>query len=226
MPTGLPLTDVTAWPNLTSASASPPAAECESDDVPAYARYKWMPVGVGIMAAGGSYPLMFAAISFTIEAVGLLLSPTPPNPTVLLYGIPIALAYIAIFGFVGICWSGFFALVVLPVFYLFAKSLKWRADFVTLGAICGGLVGFVSVLGLIWIPLVEATSMIRFDGLLFVFALGPACTTVLGQLGGRSGARRSIKLKEGSATRQASNRKCPTLHSIFAATPDLDHCLD
>ena len=34
----------------------------------------------------------------------------------------------------------------MPFFFLFVKSLKWRADFVSIAATCGGLVGFVAVL--------------------------------------------------------------------------------
>jgi hypothetical protein len=196
----LPFADSSIWPNVAGEAALPPGAVLENEDPPPYARYEWMPVAIGIMAAGGSYPIAFASVALLVTVVQLLWSTVTLNPvgTSVLSAIPLAILYGGMLGFIGSCWAGIVSLVVMPVFYLFVRSLKWRADFVSIAATCGGLVGFVAVLPFMLIPLVEARSELPIGGLLVAFAFGPAITTILGQLGGAWGARRAIRLKHES----------------------------
>jgi hypothetical protein len=196
MSTGLPFADLATWPDSAANSTTAPPAEPEISDLAPFARYEWMPVAIGIMAAGGAYPLLVSATSIVVFAIQMLWSTVTPNAVEPLSLIPLTMLYAIMLAFVGICWSGIATLVVMPIFYLFVKSLKWRADFVTLGAICGGLVGFLSVLPFMLFPLVAARGEMQVAALLLVFTMGPAATTVLGQLGGAWGAQRSDRLKD------------------------------
>jgi hypothetical protein len=170
----------------------PPSVLCDADARPPYARYEWTPVVLGIILAGGSYPIVAAACGVV---VGLAHSAWLafigfPLPYEELAIFPIAIItsfYCSIFG---MAWAGIACLVTLPVFYLFVRSLKLQANFLWLSAVGGGLVGLLAVLPIVVSLFLEsAVGPMEFG---IVFGIGPGLTTILGQIGGARGARRSI----------------------------------
>ena len=133
----------------------------------------WVLIGLGILLAGAGCGLFFC---FIFSPFWLFLLSA------------------GMVGSIGGIWTAFVSAMVLPLFYLFARSLRLRASFVWLGAIAGGLVGFVAIL-----PLWLTTTSRGFDSsivfLLFV-ALGPGLTTVFGQLGGAWGGQSAQRNRE------------------------------
>jgi hypothetical protein len=157
----------------------------------------WAHVGGGICVAGGAYPtvaLVLLLISeVLVEAVDYLLHPGWPAvfdlyevAEMLLNG-----AFFAVIGgVIGVFWTGIVSLIVVPLFYLFVRSMQLQASMARLGATCGGLVGFLAIGAVvIWMIVAEGPpqSWPRPSETLLMLALGPCLTTVLGQAGGAWG---------------------------------------
>jgi hypothetical protein len=159
--------------------------------------YNGPSIAFGIMLAGGAYPLVLTAIYLVVAFVFVAWSWVAGFP--IGTNLPEAVAFVfftilggAMAAIVGVVWAAFVSFVTLPVVYLFVRSLKLRGTLVGLGAISGGLVGFVVVLPLtLSLPWMGGSA----DGwtILIVFALGPGLTTVLGQLGGAWGGKRAMR---------------------------------
>jgi hypothetical protein len=154
----------------------------------------------GIMYAGAAYPIVVAVISIAFivaQIVASLNQMTPPRNLVELAIIPFFLVgYAALGSMLGIVWAGVLSMITLPVVYLFVRSLKLRGSLIWLGAVSGGLVGFVASLP-VTLSLPWALGRGAAFGEIFIaLALGPALATVLGQLGGAWGGWRAYKSSE------------------------------
>jgi hypothetical protein len=165
------------------------------------ARENWILVAAGICAAGAAYPallvMIFFALGLVVEVIAHLARPEPsifPQLVTIVPALIMGAAFALAAGCIGAVWSGFLSLIVVPVFYLFAKSLRLRANLVWLGAICGGLVGFVGVLPFLLGFRTSASA--DFMGMLLVAASGPCLTTVLGQLGGAWGGMHAERARK------------------------------
>jgi hypothetical protein len=141
-------------------------------------------VGVAIAFAGAAYPIVLV-IGWSIVALAL------SGMSVLEWdelGKGFAMLFVyAFFGaIVGFFWAGIVAFGILMLVQLFVRSLGLQVSIIPLGAFCGGLVGFIAVMPFIF--------LIRFDadllGLAVALAVGPALTTVMGQIGGAWGGSR------------------------------------
>jgi hypothetical protein len=160
--------------------------------------YDWARIGICIALAGGAYPLVLAAIWLAVGAVGYTHSviigdqsrPDFADAVSLLIAIGL---YAVVFGALGLLWSGLVSAVTLPLVYLFVWSLRLRGSIVRIGAFAGGLVGFICVapvtLGRPWI----SSNSSAWQTFLYLL-LGPALTTVLGQLGGAWGGSKSREI--------------------------------
>jgi hypothetical protein len=161
----------------------------------------WLLVAAGICLAGAFYPaivvLGFSFVGLAVETIDYLGNPQsnifPQLITLLPAVMMIGVAAVAA-GCIGAVWTGFLSVIVVPIFYLFARSLRLRASLVWLGAICGGLVGFVAVLP--FLLNFRGGSGADILGMLLVAAVGPGLTTVLGQLGGAWGGRQAQRNRE------------------------------
>jgi hypothetical protein len=155
----------------------------------------WLLVAAGICLAGGAYPVivasMFASIGLVVQLFVLLRQPSLAMGIYPFTWIPVIVTYFAgaaALAGVGVIWAGFVTVIVVPIFYLFARSLQLRANIIWLGAICGGLVGFVAVLPF-WL---NASFRNGVDHEFLIAALvGPGLTTILGQVGGARGGLRA-----------------------------------
>jgi hypothetical protein len=165
-------------------------ALCPSERVDAIS-YDWSRIGMGIVLAGGAYPIVVAAIGLALALIIALLN-SPYGAAVgegvgLVFGFAIYTVFAAL---VGILWSGLVTVLTLPIIYLFAWSLSLTTSIVRIGAFSGGLVGFICVL-----PLTLSVPWYDFGGdiwqVVFMITLGPMLTTILGQLGGAWGGSKS-----------------------------------
>jgi hypothetical protein len=144
-------------------------------------RKGWSSVALGIILAGGLYPIVLAILGV---AIGVILN--RPSIPELVAGTFFLLVYTFIAGLVGLVWTNVVVVVTLPAVLLVAWSLSLRGSIIGCGAFWGGLVGFVAV--------VPFMFMVPFgDNLVISLAMGPVLTTVLGQLGGAWGGRRALQ---------------------------------
>jgi hypothetical protein len=151
----------------------------------------------GIMLSGGVYPVVLAAIYLIAVLVFISWCLTTGYPigggasdvvAVLIY----LIVGSAIGSFVGVVWAAVASALTMPVVYLFLKSLKIRGSLVGLGAAYGGLVGFVAVLPVV-LSLPWTVGLDEAWAIAIIIALGPALTTILGQVGGAWGGRRAAR---------------------------------
>jgi hypothetical protein len=115
--------------------------------------------------------------------VGILFD--PPNVPGLIGTVVILTIYALISAVIGLIWTNVVVVATLPAVLLVTWSLGMRGSIVWCGAFWGGLVGFAAVL-----PFLLALPIA--DELIVSLAVGPALTTVLGQLGGAWGGQRAI----------------------------------
>jgi hypothetical protein len=107
--------------------------------------------------------------------------------------LPVLTLALGVFGAVpGMIWTALLSTITLPIVYLFVRSLKLRGSLVWLGAICGGLVGFLSVLPLI-LGLHLMNGLRDLWALLVILPLGPGLATITGQIGGAWGGRKAAE---------------------------------
>jgi hypothetical protein len=166
-------------------------------------RKGWPSVALGIIIAGGGYPLVLAAISLLIGIVFGM--PSVPD---LLSAVVFLLIYPIIWAPIGLVWTNVVVVMTLPAVFLVVWSLHLRGSILWCGAFWGGLVGFIAVL-----PIVFIVS--SGDNLIEILAMGPAITTMLGQLGGAWGGRRAIHRVDWyqRALNRASVNNAPEAHS-------------
>jgi hypothetical protein len=108
--------------------------------------------------------------------------------------------------------------------YFFISSLDLRGSIVSLGAYCGGLVGFAAVLPFLMMVLVYEHSEGLWAGVLLL-AFGPCLTTVLGQLGGAWGGRRATQSSDKWYLEQLAIAHVPS-NSVLAEhvnVPSISH---
>jgi hypothetical protein len=157
-------------------------------EAPLARRFAWKvySIGWGISVAGAAYPLVVALICCVCELIGSLASGQssyPPGAP--LTAISAACTYGAVIGFI---WAMLVCICVLPFVYFFVRSLALRGSVVRLSALSGGLVGFLATMPLFLLILFEGLQ--TWWQLASIVALGPALTTVLGQVGGAWGGWR------------------------------------
>jgi hypothetical protein len=157
--------------------------------------YNGPSIAYGIVLAGGAYPLVLGLIGLVVVGVAFvwMLFTNGIVPGLFELGILPAgiLLQAGIGAVIGAVWAAFVSVFTLPVVYLFVRSLKLKGSIIWLGAVSGGLVGFLAVLPLtLSLPMLTPT----LDGLQVLLALlaGPGLTTILGQLGGAWGGRRAV----------------------------------
>jgi hypothetical protein len=190
--------------HAAEASAADPeqarrAALCPSERADAVA-YDWTQIGVGIVVAGGAYPIVVGAIIGGTWIVFSILSGFEEILPDAGIGELIAFVMWSVAACLcGMMWSLFIASLTLPVVYFVARTLALRTSIVRLGAFSGGLVGLICTL-----PLSLEMSWYSFPAdvwELILYALaGLGLATVLGQLGGAWGGNRSRAAGHRTAT--------------------------
>jgi hypothetical protein len=177
------------------------AQNCDSVDLAEAMRqdltnYNGGSIVFGIMLAGGAYPIVLATIYLIVGFAVVVWS--------WLGGYPLGnageeigaiLLFIVAGGvfcaFIGVVWAAIASALTMPVVYLFLRSLRVRGSLVGLGAASGGLVGFVALLP-ITLTLPWSVGLSDFALMAIILVVGPALTTILGQIGGAWGARRAL----------------------------------
>ena len=195
-----PATDTAGPMTASPAEAEAPALTVQSDDRPADAltSYDWGPIALGISLAGGAYPLIFVAFYAVLGCLavgyGLLTGDfADPSELIGLIFIPFMFAVFTVYAVLaGIVWAALVSTLTLPVVFLFVRSLQLSGSILWLGAFCGGLAGFIAVLPAFLIMTYVGLSDPVLS-LCFFFAIGPAVTTILGQIGGAWGGRKSAE---------------------------------
>jgi hypothetical protein len=150
----------------------------------------------GIMLAGGAYPIVLAAIYLMVGFAFVIWNWFSGYPFGNVWEeIGSVFAFLVAGGvfcaFIGVVWAAIASALTMPVVYLFLRSLRVRGTLVGLGAASGGLVGFVALLP-ITLTLPWSLGMSDVALMAIILALGPALTTILGQIGGAWGARRAV----------------------------------
>jgi hypothetical protein len=176
-------------PSMAFAGIEPPAASEQQParrhpaDMPLIDQLSkgWSSVALGIILAGGVYPVVLAGVGSL-----LLLVFESPNVAEFLVGAAVIVIYSVITALAGLVWTNVVVVVTLPFVLLIVWSLRVRGGIVWLGAFWGGLVGFVAVLPFMFIGGIG-------NELVTALAFGPALTTVIGQLGGAWGGRRALR---------------------------------
>jgi hypothetical protein len=150
----------------------------------------------GIMLAGAAYPIIIAIASIAIIIVQIFgsLNRMSPGPNLVeLAVVPFFLVgYAALGSMLGIIWAGVLSMITLPVVYAFVRSLKLRGSLVWLGAVSGGLVGFIAALP-VTLSVPWTIGLGDYWELLIALSLGPGLATVLGQIGGAWGGLRATR---------------------------------
>jgi hypothetical protein len=146
---------------------------------------------LGIAFAGAVYPIIFVVlgIGFQIFTTG-----SAPGPLEFAIMSLFATPYLLGIASVGFALAGLVMVAVLPVVHLVVWSLQPRVDLIRFGAFCGGLVGFMAVMPFFFKIAsggFGAAGPTAGEVVTAVF-MGPALTTVLGQIGGAWGGRRAV----------------------------------
>jgi len=145
------------------------------------------------VVAGSIYPILVAAIYLCVGIVLSFVQRSSSGAFLLSFSMFMAaIWYTVIVAVIGLLWAAVVCLAVFPLVYFFISSLDLRGSIVSLGAYCGGLVGFAAVLPFLMLVLVSEHSEGLWAGVLLL-AFGPCLTTVLGQLGGAWGGRRATQ---------------------------------
>ena len=199
MPTDTPTPEsaaaITLGPMTARPSPKPPARRQESSS-------DWMHVVGGICVAGGIYPvvlvLLYDLLGLLIAVAGRFgVSSLRVGIGELLLFVPISISAAFVGATVGVMWTAIVALPTAAVFSLFVRSIRLRVGVVWLGAILGGLVGFLAATLLLTMVFREdfGGPPISLWQVLLIIAAGPCMTTVLGQAGGAWGSWRAAGLQ-------------------------------
>jgi hypothetical protein len=154
----------------------------------------WKSIALGIVLAGGVYPLVLVAIwtvVFGIIVVRLWLIDPAHMSTLedLITLVGVAVMYAGFGSMCGLIWTALVTAVTLPFANLFAWSMTLRCGVVGWGAFCGGLVGFTAILPFMFSIHWQA-DFTEFWQVVLILVLGPGLATVMGQLGGAWGGWR------------------------------------
>jgi hypothetical protein len=144
-------------------------------------------IGPAIALAGAAYPVLLAAAYSIAMLVYLLSSRTAVSG--LGESFILALMFSFLGAGIGLIWTTIVAFAVLPLVYLFVRSMELRGSTVRLGAFCGGLVGFVAVLPFFFGVMSSGPSTL--SEIVFLALVGPALATIVGQVGGAWGGWRT-----------------------------------
>ncbi len=208
--------------NSPDASDSPATVEPPAgpDQLPGPPPLPWTTIGIGISFAGGLFPLIVVFIAAPVVVVQVAIYSVakgfaPGDTQELLYVLGELLASTMAAGVAGLLLAGMVTLVTIPVFCLFLRSMRLRAGYIWLGAICGGLVGFLAVGAfVVWsgIRSLPPTPLTSEDWIILGFlscAVGLA--TVCGQAGGAWGGWMYVKeaVRARSANGTASKSEQP-----------------
>jgi hypothetical protein len=140
-----------------------------------------------IALAGAAYPLIVGLGIVVVACVGALVSQlTWNNAGDSLIAFPAVGLVAAVAGSI---WSTMVSVAILPLAYLFVRSLRLRGSIVRFGAFCGGLVGFIAIVPLV-MPIVVVGKSAASDWAIALL-VGPGLATILGQLGGAWGGWRT-----------------------------------
>jgi hypothetical protein len=161
-------------------------------------KYNWFDIGSGIILAGGAYPFVVAVIGIVIGTIVTIWTVITggefPSPTgELIGGIVMAMTFAFMGGIGGIIWAAIVTMVTGPVVYLFVRSLRIRGNVVWLGAVWGGLVGFLAMMPATLPLLGSFREFGSATGFIIILAAGPGLTTIVGQVGGTAGGRNALR---------------------------------
>jgi hypothetical protein len=150
----------------------------------------------GIMLAGAVYPIVLSAIvlvAFIGFVIVNLMQASLGADLIEVVSFPFFVAAYAAFGAILVAmWTGVLSIITLHVVYAVVRSLKLHGSLVSLGAVAGGLIGFIAVLPLtVCLPWIVGPG--DFWTLVIGLPLGPGLATVLGQAGGAWGALRASR---------------------------------
>ena len=157
--------------------------------------HDWSHIAEGILCAGASYPIvsgLIGAVMMIWDAIANY--DTGPTSFELGDSLGESLSVLLLGSVLGalfaLAWTVIAIAVTLPIVNLIVRSIDLKANPIWLGAFAGGLTGFVALLPLTF-ELPRYPGKVELDELLFVLALGPGLTTILGQIGGAWGGRRA-----------------------------------
>jgi hypothetical protein len=148
----------------------------------------WTSIAGGIVIAGASYPVVLGVIWL---GFAMLISASLPPAEELISASFAFMGFSLVGAVIGLMWTAFVLAVVFPLVLLVVWSLKPRGNIIWFGAFCGGLIGFVAVLPFILAMADNLDGPNALEVIPTVLIAGPALTTVLGQLGGAWGGRRT-----------------------------------
>ena len=162
-------------------------------------------IGPAIALAGAAYPLLLA-FCYVIAAFAALITSncTWSDFSEAVIGTLVGSFFGAGFGLI---WTTIVVFAILPLVYLFVRSLELRGRIVRLGAFCGGLVGFVAVMPFLILFMSDAHYSLMECAV--VLLLGPALTTIVGQLGGAWGGWRTRWCERAVARTAIGGEKMP-----------------
>jgi hypothetical protein len=177
-----------------TANGSPPPDE-------SLASYNWIYIAAGIILAAGIYSFLLVVIRLGVQIASLLwqmgagsqFAPEIKQITGTLIGGPIAVVFTGgLLGMIGMIWAAVITVLTTPLVFGVVRSLDLRGRPVMFGATWGGFVGYAAALPLA-VPLANEFGMPANDVMAYVigFAIGPGLATIVGQLGGAWGAKRS-----------------------------------
>jgi hypothetical protein len=179
------------------ASAAPPLLHQE--DTISYTRedlvsFGWPSIAGGIILAGFIYPSILGLIYLIIAGAIALTYPISSIDADTFGGMIMAVFGIAFVGTaVGAIWTSIVCLPTIFLAHLVVWSMHLRPDFRRLGAVVGGLVGFLAVSPITLIPMLDRGGVTFHWGLMLFLMSGPGLTTFLGQWGGAIGGRRAAR---------------------------------
>jgi hypothetical protein len=169
-------------------------------------RMSWSSIALGIILAGGFYPILAALLVVVIESGGGL------NSLYEVIEITLAASLFALIGaVVGMVWTNVCVVATLPLLLIVVWSLRIRGSIIWVGASWGGLVGYLAVLPFLFWASVD-------NKLIVALVVGPALTTVLGQAGGAWGGRRAVRR---IAWYESIARRCASDPGVETAEPPL-----
>jgi len=184
-------------------------------------KYSWYDLAAGIILAGGLYPFLLTGLVALISVISFLLGSSLGRPFLQDWsdlGEFIGAAFLVAVagGCAGINWTMLVAAVTAPVVYLFVRTLQHDGRILLVGAVWGGLVGFVAVIPFT-LPIVEEMSSPgTVFGMFLAVVLGPGLATIVGQVGGVWGAQRAIIGRQQAMSRDAcSGQEVGTLPLQF-----------
>ena len=141
---------------------------------------------LAIALAGAAYPVVVSTGVAIFAVIELLTS--RDDPRVLVRGLEVLFFGCTAGAAMGLMWASLVSIAVLPFVYFFVRSLGMWGGIVWLAAFSGGLVGFVAVMPLFLMVLFEVCQ--NWWQTAMTALVGPALTTVIGQIGGAWGGRR------------------------------------